>query len=388
MKILVYKWKAYTYEDVCEVFTKLGHELVIIEDKPMSYDEDPVVENRVFNQILQEKCDMVFSMNYFAMLTNVCEKADVPYVIWTCDSPLISMYHENVFSPKNYFFTFDWTNYQEFKGMGLEHIWYLPLAVNTERIDYLLQDGDLDGYAHEIAFVGSLYEKNSYDSLRKKLPEYLRGYFDAAIWAQQCISGGNILEDMLNVEILEQLQQHFQLEKSKGSFSDLGLIFSTTVLGFKTAAEQRHRALVELSKRYSVTMYSNSDTSHLLRVDNRGSVDYWSEMPKVFRASKINLNLTIPNIKSGLPLRIWDVLGSKGFLLTNFQAEIPQYFKHKEDLVCFESLEEMTELVDYYLQHEDERLQIAENGWKKVKKYHTYENRLQKIFETVFSVRS
>ena len=159
MKILVYKWKAYTYADVCETFERLGHTLVIMEDKPVSYDEDPVVESRVFNQIMQEKCDFVFSMNYFAMLTKVCEKADIPYVIWTCDSPLISMYHENVFSPKNYFFIFDWMNYQEFKGMGVEHIWYLPLAVNTERIDYLLSRGALSAYAHEIAFVGSLYEK-------------------------------------------------------------------------------------------------------------------------------------------------------------------------------------------------------------------------------------
>lgn len=83
----------------------------------------------------------------------------------------------------------------------------------------------------------------------RHFPEYLRGYFDAAVWAQQCISGGNILEEMLTVDILEQLEEHFKLEKSKDSFSDLGLIFSTTVLGFKTAADQRRRALLELSKK-------------------------------------------------------------------------------------------------------------------------------------------
>lgn len=383
MKILVYKWKAYTYADVCEVFEKLGHELIIVEDKPVSYDEDLELEKKLVCMITQNTCDLVFSMNYFALLTTVCEQAGIPYVIWTCDNPLISMYHQKVFSKRNYFFTFDQTNYLEFKGMGLEHIWYLPLAVNTERLEYLLDNCELTGYRNDIAFVGSLYEKNSYDSLRMKLPEYLRGYFDAAIWAQQCISGGNILEEMLTVEVLEQLQQHFVLDKSKDSFSDLGLIFATTVLGFKTAAEQRRKALIELAKKYAVTVYSNSDITDLLQVKAGGSLDYWSEMPKVFRAAKINLNFTIPNIKSGLPLRIWDVLGSKGFLLTNFQAEIPKYFKHKEDLVCFESTQELVELAGYYLKHEDERKQIAENGWKKVKKYHTYENRIQKMFQMV-----
>ena len=169
------------------------------------------------------------------------------------------------------------------------------------------------------------------------------------------------------------------------SFSDLGLIFSTTVLGFKTAADQRRRALLELSKKYAVTIYSNSDTSSLYRVRYGGSLDYWSEMPKVFAATKINLNFTIPNIKSGLPLRIWDVLGSRGFLMTNFQAEIPYYFKNKEDLVCFESVDELVELAGYYLTHEEERRQIAENGYRKVCKYHGYGQRITNMMEIVGS---
>ena len=62
----------------------------------------------------------------------------VKYVSWTCDNPLISMYHESVFHDCNYIFTFDKTNYLEFREMGVKHIWYLPLAVDTERMDALL----------------------------------------------------------------------------------------------------------------------------------------------------------------------------------------------------------------------------------------------------------
>ena len=384
MRILVYKWKAYNYADICEAFSDLGYEYVTVEQDLDHYDEDPVFETKLADIIQKENCDMVFTVNYFALVTTVCMKIHIPYVVWTCDNPLISMYNQKVFQPCNYFFTFDQTNYLEFKGMGLENIWYLPLAVNAKRIRYLIEHcDDLIAYENDIAFVGSLYERNSYDRLRPELPEYLRGYFDAAIWAQQCINGGNILEEMLTVPVLEELQQYFKLEKSKDSFSDLGLIFSTTVLGFKTAAEQRRLALLELSKKYAVTIYSNSDTRELFRVRYGGSLDYWSEMPKVFAASKINLNFTIPNIKSGLPLRIWDVLGSGGFLMTNFQAEIPYYLKNKEDLVCFESVEELVELCGYYLAHEEERRQIAENGYKKVSAYHTYEQRIVQMIEIV-----
>lgn len=111
------------------------------------------------------------------------------------------------------------------------------------------------------------------------------------IEAQLNISGANIVETMLTTDILEKLQEYFELEKSEGSFSDLGLIFQTTVLGFKIAEVERRRALIELSKRYHVNVYSNSDVSDMLRIQYCGSVDYWSELPQVFRMSKINLNL-------------------------------------------------------------------------------------------------
>ena len=395
MHILMYRWKAYNYRDIEQTFLLLGHTVDNIEQELGSYDVSPEFERVIEEKIRGTHYDMVFTVNYFPLISNVCERTGVKYVSWTCDNPLISMYHESVFHACNYIFTFDKTNYLEFRGMGVKHIWYLPLAVDTERMDALLgapekperrnatQDSEMRKYRGDVAFVGSLYERNSYDKIKNRLPEYLRGYFDAVMEAQLNISGANIVEPMLTTNILEQLQEYFQLEKSEGSFSDLGLIFQTTVLGFKIAEIERRRALIELSKHYKVNVYSNSNVSDLLRIQYCGSVDYWSEMPKVFRMSKINLNFTIPNIKSGIPLRIWDVLGCGGFLLTNYQAEIPYYFKEGEDLVCFDGLEDLCEKVGYYLEHEEERKRIAWNGYRKVREKHSYIERIHTILDTV-----
>lgn len=382
MRILIYRWKAYNYRDIVETFHAMGFTVDNIEQKLGNYDVSPEFEKVIEAKLLEHHYDFVFTVNYFAVISNVCQKHGVRYVSWSCDNPLISMYHESVFHPCNYIFTFDKTNYLEFKEMGVEHIWYLPLAVDCGRIDAVLsQADDLPCYAADVAFVGSLYERNSYDRLRNKLPEYLRGYFDAVIEAQLNISGANIVEPMLTTDILEQLQSYFALEKSEGSFSDLGLIFQTTVLGFKIAEVERRRALIELSKHFLVDVYSNSDVSDLLRIRYRGSVDYWSESPKVFHAAKINLNFTIPNIKSGIPLRVWDVLGAGGFLLTNYQAEIPYYFKEGEDLVCFDGVEDLVEKTAYYLNHEEERAWIARNGRKKAEQYHSYYHRIEQILQ-------
>ena len=384
MHILMYRWKAYNYRDIEQTFLALGHTVDNIEQELLCYDVSPEFEQTIENLIKKNHYDMVFTVNYFALISNVCQRQQINYVSWTCDNPLISMYHESVFHPCNYIFTFDKTNYLEFKSMGVEHIWYLPLAVDVNRLDMVIEHADdMTKYQGDVAFVGSLYERNSYDKLKHRLPEYLRGYFDAVMEAQLNVSGANIVEPMLTVDILEQLQQYFKLEKSEGSFSDLGLIFQTTVLGFKIAEIQRRRALIELSKHFNVNVYSNSNVSDLVRVQYCGSVDYWSEMPKVFHASKINLNFTIPNIKSGIPLRIWDVLGSGGFLLTNYQAEIPYYFKEGEDLVCFDGIDDMREKIAYYLAHEEERKQIAQNGYEKVKKHHSYIDRIHTMLKIV-----
>lgn len=384
MHILMYRWKAYNYRDIEQTFRLLGHTVDNIEQELGSYDVSPEFEQVIEQRIRTNHYDMIFTVNYFPLISNVCERLGVKYVSWTCDNPLISMYHESVFYDCNYIFTFDKTNYLEFKGMGVKHIWYLPLAVDTQRLDAVMEHADdLAKYQGDVAFVGSLYERNSYDRIKNRLPDYLQGYFDAVMEAQLNISGANIVEPMLTTNILEQLQEYFSLEKSDGSFSDLGLIFQTTVLGFKIAEIERRRALIELSKYYKVNVYSNSNVSDLLRIQYCGSVDYWSEMPKVFRMSKINLNFTIPNIKSGIPLRIWDVLGCGGFLLTNYQAELPYYFKEGEDLVCFDGVEDLREKVGYYLTHEGERRRIAENGYRKVKEGHNYIERIRTILGIV-----
>ena len=389
MRILIYKWRAYNYRDIYETFLAMGHTLDVMEQKLKSYDEDAEFEARLTHILKETSYDFVFTVNYFAVISNVCERCKVKYVSWSCDNPLISMYHKSVFHDCNYIFLFDKRNFLEFKARGVPHVYYLPLAVDTVRMDHLLAEADdLRLYQNEVSFVGSLYERNTYDKIKNTLPDYLRGYLDAVMQAQMSVSGANIIEEMLTPDILEAIGEHFSLEKSQDSFSDLGLIFSTTVLGFKIAAMQRINGLLALSKHVPVTIYTNSNTKNLLRVTYRGSVDYWTQMPKVFHMSKINLNFTIPNIYTGLPLRMWDILGAGGFLMTNYQAELPDFFVENKDLVCFDGEKDLVEKTLYYLSHEEARKQIARNGHETVKKFHTYQIRLKEIMETIENSRT
>lgn len=378
----MYRWKAYNYLDIRANFLKMGYEVDEMKQKLESYDMDEAFAEKMKQQLLSKTYDFVFTVNYFGLISDVCETLGILYVSWTCDNPLISMYHNSVFHSCNQIFTFDESNYREFKAMGVEHIHYLPLAVDAKRMETMIASADdLKLYQNEISFVGSLYERNSYDKLESVLPDYLRGYFEAMMCIQSDLYGSSMINEALTPSILQQLQQYYHLDKKEDSFSDLGLIFETTTLGFKIAQLQRKENLMALSKILPVSLYSNSDASDLLLVQYKGSLDYWTQLPKVFYASKINLNFTIPNIKSGIPLRMWDVLGAGGFLLTNYQVETSQYFTEGEDLVSFYSKADLLEKAKFYYEHDEIRKRIAVNGHEKVKKYHSYEARMLEMMK-------
>lgn len=108
-----------------------------------------------------------------------------------------------------------------------------------------------------------------------------------------------------------------------------------------------------------------------------------THMPLVFNNSRINLNMTIRNIRTGIPLRVWDILGAGGFLLTNFQVELPDYFENGKDIVYYEDINDSCRKARYYLAHEDERRQIALNGYNIVKQNHSYTQRIATILDMV-----
>lgn len=133
---------------------------------------------------------------------------------------------------------------------------------------------------------------------------------------------------------------------------------------------------------FDFRLYTNSDTGKLpeLNAHNCGRVDYHTQMPLVFAGSRINLNISLRSIHSGIPLRVLDIMACGGFVLSNWQSEIAECFEEGVEIVTFHSLEECVDKVSYYLSHEEERRQIAEAGYRKVKEKFSYEAGVGRLF--------
>ena len=73
-----------------------------------------------------------------------------------------------------------------------------------------------------------------------------------------------------------------------------------------------------------------------------------------------------------------------GFMLSNYQSELCELFVPGEHFACYDSLEQVPDIVAYYLEHEKERKEIAHNAYLKVKDEYSYELRLNRLLLTAF----
>ncbi len=138
-----------------------------------------------------------------------------------------------------------------------------------------------------------------------------------------------------------------------------------------------------LAEKHTVDLYTRSSCAYIRNVQVHQGVDYYTAMNKIFYLSKINLNITLPSIETGMPQRILDIMGSGGFVLTNYQQELEDYFEIGKEIEVFRDLDELMEKTAYYLSHEEERVRIAMNGYMKVRDNFSYTHQLNLILQKV-----
>lgn len=382
MKIFYYTWHENTEQDMAEGLMRLGHEVVKCYIPLKNYEEDEEFTQNLERIFLEQECEMFITFNFFPIIAKTAHKMKKRYVAWTYDMPQYTIFSPSVQSEYVSIFLFDRAQYLRLKKIKPTNIYYQPLAVNTERLEKLLGEfsGEVD-YQDEISFVGGLYENTLYRQVRY-LPEYLKGYIEGIINAQQTIYGYNLVADVLTDEVVGELEKYINMNMDNSYFITNKELYAD-MINQEITGRERSAMLVALAQNKNVKLYTGSDMSLVPGVQAGGTVAYGKEMPKIFRNSKINLNITLRSIESGIPLRALDVMGAGGFLLSNYQPELAEYFVNGEEMVMFESREDLVAKATYYLKHEEERKRIAYQGYKKVREQFSYGVQLQKILELV-----
>ena len=124
-------------------------------------------------------------------------------------------------------------------------------------------------------------------------------------------------------------------------------------------------------------------------------------MVRVFSSSAINLNLSnssVPNLSLRARIgalvrgiehrprppqikgRNFEVPGCGGFLLTERVQHLEMYFELEREVATFEGTDELIDRIGHWLGHPEERAAVAEAGYQRVVREHTYDHRFAEIF--------
>lgn len=384
MKILFFEWGSYIASDIVESFKDNGIDCKVYKYCLADKNHDEVFEKDFMKEIKSCSYSAVFSVNYFPVVAECCHRCNIKYVSWSYDNPLnVINIEETLGYGTNYVFLFDRLQAEQYISKGYSNVFHLPLAVNARRLKRVtLSDAEYREYSSEISFVGNLYS-SMLGAYMNPMNEYQKGFIDGICNAQGHIYGYYMIDAMLTDDFMDSIQRQYKRVQPDTQF-----VLPKEALSYAMAAEvtrkERLAILGVLSNHYKVNLYSKEGIDGFAKINHKGVCDYFSEMPKVFKASKINLNITLKILQSGIPLRTLDIMGAGGFVLSNYQPELAENFVNDEEVVMYDSIEDAFDKASFYLTHDDIRKTIADRANKKVLEEYDYDIRLKYIFNIVF----
>ena len=387
MRILFIDWPCFGREYVKDAFTQMGHEFVPFFHKGHQDRTNHDFDEAFHRFIGNTHYDCCFSFNYFPIVSNNCKDLGLKYISVIYDNPYMLLYSYTLINPNNYVFIFDKQEYLKLKKGGIPTVYHCTLPAHIFSVNHLIHNNpDSAKLSADVSFVGSLYNEdhNFFDRL-KNLNSYTTGYLDGIMEAQLKIQGYNFIEEVLTPDIIKELMQACPYTSDGSGAETLEYVYANYFVDRKLTAIERSRLLTSAAAHCSLRIYTLDQNAVIPLAANLGPIEYYQEMTFVFANSKINLNITLRSIQSGIPLRAMDIMGAGGFLLTNFQEDFLDDFIPNEDFVYYESEDDLNFKIEYYLSHDKERIEIAQNGYQKVAANHTFQKFFQDIFSIVFS---
>ncbi len=344
--------------------------------------------DRLLWEIREKAIDAVITYDFVIFAALACAVAGIPYLAWIWDAPDLGLYHEAAKLPTSFLFDFDRIQAEESRSRGCPHVCHHPLGADTAHMEKLvLTSGDEGRFTCDISFIGALYCGAEF-----RLPS---GF------SEECRKETEtVLADMIGRwdgedRMSERLSDR-TIRQIAGELADQGRILTNIPLPIlrknlemrflaRPAALRERKEMLERLAGYDLQFYTTKEdlAETIPGVRSLPPLDYLDETPKAYTFSRINLNLTLHSIRSGVPLRVFDILGAGGFLLSSYQPELEEYFTVGKELDVFHTFDEMEDKVAYYLTHEKERQQIAAAGYLRVRETYSREKLLEQMITQV-----
>ncbi|HAV42894.1 TPA: hypothetical protein DCX15_02620 [bacterium] len=354
-------------------FRRLDHEVEVIPLEKYAVDQKRL--NQLIWEVANSSPDFVFTLNFiglFPIMVETMEKMELPHVSWFVDSPLAYLKEKEFISSYTVVFVCDRMYIRELNEFGFKHVYYLPGATDPKIFHRIRED--IKDFRCNISFVGSSHARSlqAYRQMigdgnaQRVLPQAIRLQIE-----NPTLSMSDILE-----EIQKLLPPTVFLKDPEGEIRAL----------LEQAAMAIYRKeIIEGVAEFGLHLYGDEGWRILLdeKVKIFNTLDYYTDLPKLYNASKISLNITLCGLKTTVNQRVFDVSACASFILTDYRKDLSGLFELGRDLICYRDSEELRALVRYYLKHPKERKEIAKRAQNLVLKEHTYVHRMDRLIRTL-----
>ncbi len=363
----------------------LEHKLLTIPDESIASSD---FIKTFLTAVAEFEPDCLITMNHLGIdkegiLMGLLEQLQLPLASWFVDNPhLIVHEYQNLKSPWVHIFTWDMDNIDSLQRMGFEHVSYLPLGTNTDL--FCPNTKGKSTWKRDISFVGnSMLYKVQTRLAKTILPvKLLESFEETALNFCHC-------HERSVVDFLKNHAPHTHEQY-------LALTSNEVRLGYETAltweATRVYRAsCVEQILPFNPLLVGD-DGWNFIFAKQKGQfglhreLNYYSELSSFYPLSDINFNCTSKQMKGAVNQRIFDVPACNAFVLTDWREQMDALFEPQKEIISYKELEEIPDLVRYYLAHPEERKRITQAARQRVLAEHTWEHRLQDLLRSMQQV--
>jgi spore maturation protein CgeB len=244
----------------------------------------------------------------------------IPAVIWFVDDPYVSDLTVTIAPHYDYVFTHERSCLPLYQSIGCTRVYHLPLAAHFGLFRPMYVPWQ---YRSDICFIGVAFWNRV--QLIDEIAPYLQD--------KRVLIGGSLWERMTHYSSLQRFV---------------------------------HGSWIEVPE--TVKYYNGAKIVINLH--------------RTTEAGKDNLNGINWPAESINP-RTFEMAACGTLQLTDLRSELPEHYAIGSEIAVFQNAEQLIQQIDYYLTHEQERLQVAARGYRRTKNHHTFSNRIRKLLDII-----
>jgi len=375
VRMMIMKSKYFVNDDVVSGAKAMGWDVF-----ELPVNMSGTTENSFLTDMLQSlvsfRPDFVLTINHGGfdnegVLAGILNSFNVPLASWFVDHPvaIIAGSEKNV-QENTQIFCFERTALSWLSKVGFEDPIHLPTASNQK------------------VFHPSLVDINKATNLGESL------VLVAGSWWQRARETSTPEVKKLATQMLDEnaidhnlLRHHLHEFEYIQASPDSREKFAAIHVALAELTMNKRAKFITALKELNPVVYGDEHWKELVNgVELRGPVHNTKELPSLFAGSKVNLNVTAEQMPTAVNQRVWDVPGIGGFLLTDAQDDVLEYFEDGEDVAIYHNLDEAVDKASFYVANDSLRNKIAHKALIKIDREHRINHRLITI-ETVMSKR-